>query len=167
MPSLLDAEPLRLVTSAIVRKAPRSAPPGAKTLNYLDAILAKLQADDAAADDALMLDQAGAVAEATAANVFCLADGRLRTPTCTAALPGITRRTVLELAAELGFPSEETTLTLGDLYVSEELFLTGTAAGIAAVEWLDGRRIPSPRGPVTAALTHAYKATWKDWRFAR
>ena len=167
MPSLQDAEPLRLLTSAIIRKAPRSVPPGAKTLNYVDAILAKLQANEAAADDALMLDQSGAVAEATATNIFCVNQHRLLTPTCTAALPGVTRRTVLELADELSIPNQETPLSLGDLYSSEELFLTGTAAGIAVVGRLDGRLVPSSPGPITAALIQAYKATWNDQRFAR
>jgi len=159
MPTLADRGPLRLITSAFVRKAPRSAPAAAKTLNYLDSILAKQQANAAGVDDALMLDDAGHLAEATAMNVFAVRDGVLETPPCTAALPGITRATVLELASER-MPAREQVLTLGDLYAADEVFVTGTASGIAPVGSIDGRSIGDGTSPVTDALANAYRGTW-------
>ena len=166
MPDLSDREPLRLITSAYVRKAPRSAPPAAKTLNYGDSILAKQQANAAGMDDALMLDDTGRVAEATATNVFAVRQGALETPPCTAALPGITRRTVMELAAGR-MPVREAVLTAGDLYAADEVFLTGTAAGIAVVGELDGRPIGNGAAATTAELAAAYRATWQAPTHAR
>ena len=101
-PPFLGADPIKLFTSAVVRKAPRSLGAHVKSLNYLDGIVAKQQAGELGMHDAVMLDSLGAVAESTGANLFLIVDDALVTPTTRAALPGITRRTVLELAAELG-----------------------------------------------------------------
>lgn len=105
-PPMLGTDPLRLLIGSVVRKAPRSLGAHVKSLDYLDAIVAKQQAKAAGLDDTVMLDQLGAVAECTSTNLFLVADGVLVTPTTRAALPGITRRTVLELAEELRIPVE-------------------------------------------------------------
>src|SRR5579863_1248998 len=88
--------------------------------------------------EAIMLDVMGAVAECTAANLFAVFDGVLVTPTTRAALPGITRRTLLELATELGIPSEERDIWPMELYVAEALFATGSGAGIVPIAAVDG-----------------------------
>jgi branched-chain amino acid aminotransferase len=165
-PPMLGTEPLRMITSSVARKSPRSIPPTAKTLNYLDGVLAKLQANVAGADDALMLDERGLVAEATAANVCCVTGGRLRTPICTSALPGSTRRTVLELAGRLRIDAAEAALTTGDLYGADEAFITGTASGIVPIGSLDGRRLRAAPGTLTTTLTRAYAETWTDPRYS-
>jgi branched-chain amino acid aminotransferase len=165
-PPLLGTEPITLMVSSVARKSPRSVDPAAKSLNYLDSVLAKMQANAAGAHDAIMLDGEGYVAEATAANVFCVHDGVLRTPPTTAALPGITRRTVLELAEVEGIRTETGRLTPGDLYVADEAFLTGTGAGIVPIARVDGRVLKSAPGPITGALSDAYARTWSDDRYS-
>lgn len=159
LPPPLGSAPLRLITSSVVRKAPRSVDAAVKSLNYLDSVLAKLQANEAGADDAIMLDASSLVAEATGTNVFVVRNGRLVTPACTAALPGITRATVLELAARDGIEAVEAPLSVGDLYTADEAFVTGTASGIVPIGSLDGRPIPAP-GPITERICRAYEATW-------
>jgi branched-chain amino acid aminotransferase len=153
---------LDLVTSSLRRPSPDVLDTGAKTLNYLNNALAKLEARQRGADDALLLNAAGHVAEATVANVFAVRRGVLRTPPASdGALEGITREAVLELAAELGVPSEERTLGRMDLFAADEVFLTGTGAGIVPVASLDGRPLgwseasPTPR-PVLARLQQAF-----------
>src|SRR3954465_3908708 len=106
-PPFLGSDPIKLFTSAIVRKAPRSLGAHVKSLNYLDAIVAKQQAGALGVHDAVMLDSLGAVAECTGANLFIMLGDELHTPTTRAALPGITRRTVLEMAAEEGIATSE------------------------------------------------------------
>jgi branched-chain amino acid aminotransferase len=166
-PPLLGTEPIALITSSIVRKSPRSVDAAAKTMNYLDGILAKIQANAAGANDALMLNGSGYVAEATGANLFVVTGGLLRTPPTTAALPGITRATVLELAATRGIRRAVEQLTVGDVYVAEEAFLTGTAAGIVPVAQLDGRPLREVPGPTTKLLQDAYAATWNDPAYSK
>lgn len=161
-PPLLGSEPIALIVSSVIRKAPRSVDAAVKSLNYLDGILAKMQANAAGAGDALMLDAQGYVAEATGTNVFCVTGGVLRTPTLTAALPGITRKTVLDLAEADGIPTRVEVLTPGELYLADEVFLTGTAAGIVPIDSIDGRPLPDAPGTVTKRLDDAYRATWSD-----
>lgn len=165
-PPYLGSQPLSLIVSSVVRKSPRSIDAAVKSLNYLDGILAKMQANEAGAADALMLDAEGFVAEATAANAFVVRDGVLRTPPTTAALAGITRRTVLELAEPLGIPTSVERLTPGDFYTADEAFLTGTATGIVAIGSVDGRRLTSAPGSMTERLIGAYRATWAEPAFA-
>jgi branched-chain amino acid aminotransferase len=159
-PPLLGSTPVRLITSSVVRKSPHSVPARAKSLNYIDSVLAKLEANAAAADDALMLDAAGNLAEATGTNVFIVHRGTLFTPPTTAALPGITRRTVLELAERDRIQVSVGSMTLGDIYVADEAFLTGTAAGIVPVGEVDGRVLPSAPGPISTRITELYAETW-------
>ena len=156
-PPSLGTGPLRLLTSSVVRKAPRSIGAHVKSLNYLDSILAKLQAKSASMDDAIMLDDHGLVAEATGANVFLVMRGVLHTPTTIAALPGITRRSVMELAGTSGLRVVERSIPPMELYVADEVFLTGTAAGIVPVAAIDGRSLPTDR-PIGDRIRQAYDA---------
>lgn len=164
-PPLLGSEPITLVVSSVARKAPRSVDAAVKSLNYLDSVLAKMQANAAGAGDALMLDGQGNVAEATGTNVFCVSNGVLRTPPLTAALPGITRRTVIELAEAAGIAVHVEPLTPGDVYLADEVFLTGTAAGIAPIAAVDGRAVPAAPGAMTQRLDVAYRTTWSEPRY--
>jgi len=154
-PPLLGTRPIRLLTSSIVRKAPRSAGAHVKSLNYLDAILAKRQAVAAGMDDAIMLDHLGAVAECSAANVFALIDGVLVTPTTRAALPGITRRTVMELE-----PVEERDVWPFELHTAQAVFVTGSGAGIVPVAEVDGHRVGTD--PVVERVREGYRERTRD-----
>ena len=156
-PPFLGAEPIRLMTSAIARKAPRSLGAHVKSLNYLDGIMAKQQAIACGMDDALMLDVSGAVAESTGANVFLIRDGELVTPTTRAALPGITRRTVLELAGEAAIPASEAELFPMDFYCADAAFVCGSGAGIVPVGSLDGRALAQPMHPLVERLQSLYR----------
>jgi len=149
---------LELATASVRRPPADVLDPGVKSLNYLNNVLAKLDAKRAGADDALILNLAGAVAEASAANVFAARDGELATPPPSdGALSGITRRSVLELAAGLGIPARERTLGRVDLLGADEVFLTGTGARIMPVRSLDGRPIGKRApGPLTERLRAAF-----------
>jgi branched-chain amino acid aminotransferase len=157
-PPLLGTAAVRLVTAANRRKSPQAVDSKIKSTNYLDNVLAKLQAIAAGADDALMLDVQSFVAEATSANVFVVAGDHLRTPFCHAALEGITRNIVMGCARSAGMAVTEENLTLYDVYTADEVFLSGTAAEIVSVSSLDGRSIGAAApGPVTARLADAYR----------
>jgi branched-chain amino acid aminotransferase len=129
-----------------------------KSLNYLNSILARVEARRAGADEALLLNASGAIAEASVANVFAVRDGELRTPpTSDGALEGITRCTILDLAGGLGIPARECRLTRYDLFSAEEAFLTGSGAGLVPVRSLDGRTVGGTvPGPVFAKLRSAF-----------
>jgi branched-chain amino acid aminotransferase len=154
-PPLLGSDPLRLLISSVVRKAPRSLGAHVKSLNYLDSVVAKLQANAAGMGDAVMLDHLGAVAECTGANLFVIDNGRLATPTTRSALPGITRRTVLEL-----FEVEERDIWPAELYVADAAFVTGSGAGIVEVAEFDGHGLPG--SPLVAEVADAYRAATRD-----
>ncbi len=156
-PPLLGDRPVRLMISSIARKAPRSVDAQIKSLNYLDGILAKQQANAAGADDAVMLDDHGTVAEGTSTNLFIVREGVLATPTTRAALPGITRRTVIELLRGDGFRIIERSVTWGELYTADECFLTGSGAGIVPVAAVDGRELPEAPGPATTRARELYE----------
>jgi branched-chain amino acid aminotransferase len=129
-----------------------------KSLNYLNSVLAKREARLRGADEALILNAAGMVAEAAVANVFVFRKGRLLTPPATdGALEGVTRDTVLDLAASLGLPAEERTLSRMDLISADEVFLCGTGARIVAVRTLDGVVIGARTpGAVTEKIAAAF-----------
>jgi branched-chain amino acid aminotransferase len=148
-----------------VRKAPRSLGSHVKSLNYLDAIVAKQQAKAGGLDDAIMLDHLGAVAECTSTNLFMVAGGILVTPTTRACLPGITRLTVLELAAELGIPAEERDIWPAELYAADAVFVTGSGAGIVPVGEVDGRPLATVGHPHVEALTEGYRSRTRDARY--
>ena len=131
-----------LITSSLRRPAGDVLDPRVKSLNYLNNVLAKREANLRGADDALVLNGQGLVAEASAANIFALTGNRLDTPLTTdGALEGITRRTVLEIAAELGLEIRERSLGRFDLFAADAVFFTGTRAGLVPVASLDGSPI--------------------------
>jgi branched-chain amino acid aminotransferase len=148
---------IALLTSSYRRPAADVLDPRVKSLNYLNNALAKLEARQRGGDEALLLNAAGMVAEASVANVFVVRGGRLTTPPGSdGALEGITRASVLELAAQLGLPVEERTLGRFDLFAAEEVFLTGSGAGMVPVRSLDGRPIgEGGPGPIFARLRQA------------
>jgi branched-chain amino acid aminotransferase len=149
---------LDLVTVSVRRPAPDVLDPRVKSLNYLNPVLAKLEARRRGADEALLLNGAGAIAEASVANVFAVRAGVLRTPPASdGALDGITRESVLRLAGALGIEAREQTLTRIDLLGADEGFLTGTGAGIVPIRSLDGARLRSAPGPLTEKLTAAFE----------
>jgi branched-chain amino acid aminotransferase len=125
--------------------------------NYLNSMMAINEVSRDGYDEALLLDVDGYVAEGSAENVFVVSGGRLYTPDLTSALDGITRRTVIELAAELGIPCSEKRITRDEVYVADEAFFTGTAAEVVPIRELDNRVIGSGRrGPVTHKLQSRY-----------
>jgi branched-chain amino acid aminotransferase len=152
------ARGLALITSSLRRPGPDVLDPRVKSLNYLNNVLAKQEARRSGADEALLLNGRGLVAEASVANVFAVSDGRVETPPVSeGALAGITRATVLELAADLGLSAGERTLSRFDLLDADEVFLTGSGARVASVGSLDGRPIGAGPGPVTKRLADAYE----------
>ena len=153
-PPVYDPAGITLITSSVRRAAPDSLDPKIHHNNLLTSILAKIEANAAGADDALMLDHRGFVAETNATNIFLVAGGVLGTPSAAACPEGITRGAVLELAARAGIERVVGDYSLTQLYAADELFVTGTMGGIAPVISLDGRQVGdgSP-GPVTLRLT--------------
>jgi branched-chain amino acid aminotransferase len=151
---------ISVVTSTFRRHAPDVLCPSIKSLNYLNNILARIEANDRNADEALFLDQAGYVAEATVDNFFIVADGTVMVPPTATNLKGITRETILELAADLGIPTTERPFTLFDVWTAAEAFMCGTMAEIVPVATVDGRTIgpagAEAPGQITARLAHAY-----------
>jgi len=149
---------LDLVTSSVRRPPPDVLDPRVKSLNYLNSVLAKQEARRQGADEALILNQSGQIAEASVANVFAVKQGALATPPATdGALEGITRATVLEIAGSLGLPAAERTLGRVDLLGADEVFLTGTGARIVPVRSLDGRPIGKGGiGAITAQILAAF-----------
>ena len=150
---------LEVATCSTRRIAPAALSPSIKSLNYLNNILARLEASAAGAGEGLMLNEQGYVAECTGDNVFVLKNGRLSTPPISAgALRGITRDVVIEIAAELGYSVGEPNLTRYDLFTADECFLTGTAAEIIPAVKLDGRPIGTGKpGPVTARFIERFR----------
>jgi len=149
---------LSLVTSSFRRPSADVLDPRVKSLNYLNNVQAKGEAVRQGADDALMLNGHGHVAETSVANVFVVRDGVLSTPPTTdGCLEGITRGTVIACARELGIPFAERTLGRMDLFGADEVFMTGTGAGIVRISKLDGERIGQDGWPVTSRLTDAYR----------
>ena len=152
------ARGIDLVTSSWRRPPPDVLDPRVKSLNYLNNVLAKQEARRAGADEALLLNAHGHVAEAAVANVFAVRDGCLLTPPGSdGALEGINRATVLELAGPLGIPAREATLGRVDLHAAAEVFLTGSGAGLVPVRSLDGQPIgQGAPGPVFAKILAAF-----------
>ncbi len=150
---------LSVITSATRRPTPGALMPQVKSLNYLNNVMAKVEAVQAGALEAVMLNEQGYVAECTGDNIFILRDGVLHTPQVSdGALDGITRRVILELADQLGIPKVERSLTRYDLFVADEFFLTGTAAEVIPVVSLDRRVIgDGTPGPLTKRFIAAFK----------
>ncbi len=156
-------EGLTIVTVPTTRNLVNSVNPAIKSLNYLNNILARIEANNAGVEEAIMLNSDGFVAECTGDNVFIVQKGKLFTPPLSAgALYGITRNTVLDAARELGIPAAEPQLTRYDVYIADEMFLTGTAAEMVPVVKVDGRVIGDGKpGPVTAKLLAAFREKTK------
>ncbi|HIE11560.1 MAG TPA: branched-chain-amino-acid transaminase [Kiritimatiellae bacterium] len=158
-PPDLYEEGLELVTVGTLRNLPEAINPRIKSLNYLNNILAKIEALNAGVMECIMLNAQGFVAEASGDNVFVVKGNRIVTPpSWCGALEGVTRGVVMELAAEMGYDVREEVLSRYDLYTAEEVFLTGTAAEIIGVVKIDRRAVGagSP-GPVTRSLMAAFR----------
>ena len=160
-----DESGIRLITSSVRRHAPDSLDPKIHHNNLLTSILAKIEANVAGADDAVMLDNRGFIAETNATHLFMVFSGEggagagpmLATPTTVSCPEGITRAAVLRLASSAGIVTREGDYTLAQLYNASEVFVTGTMGGLAPVVSADGRTIGSgAAGPVTRQLTKLY-----------
>ncbi len=158
-PQKLYKEGLKIITVPTVRNLPEALNPQIKSLNYLNNILAKIEANNCGFQEAIMLDSLGYVAECTGDNIFVVRRGIITTtPPNAGILEGITRNTVIRLAREAGTPVEEAALTRHDIFVAEECFLTGTAAEVIAVVSLDGRTIGTGKpGEITKDLLRRFR----------
>jgi branched-chain amino acid aminotransferase len=153
-----DTGGLSLVTASVRRPAPDVLDPKIHHANLLNSILAKIEANLAGADDALMLDQRGFVAETNATNLFAVIDGVLSTPFTHACPEGITRATVLQLAATHEIEHRTADLSVAQMYTADEVFCTGTMGEIAAVTRIDGRAISAGDvGPLTLRMAKLYR----------
>jgi branched-chain amino acid aminotransferase len=152
-------EGIRLVTSAIRRNSPQFLDSHIHHNNLLNNILAKIEANVAGMDDAVMLDDRGFLAETNATNLFLVRDGELLTPFAHACLPGLTRQFVMDTAAEAGIPAREADLTLTQLYTADEAFTTGTMGALAHIVEVDGRSI---NGGIKGALTVRLQGRYED-----
>ncbi len=148
-----DASGITLITASVRRPAPDCLDPKIHHNNLLPSILAKIEANVAGADDAVMLDHRGFIAETNATHIFLVTGGALATPTTVSCPEGITRAAVLELAASAGIASRTGDYTLPELYTADEAFVTGTMGGLAPVVRVDGRVIgDGTPGPVTKRI---------------
>jgi len=162
--SVMYEKGMKVITAATTRNHPNAMSPRIKSLNYLNNILAKIEAIDAGCLEAVMLNPEGYVAECTGDNLFIVTQGRLRTPgPHCGILEGITRRLILRLAQRRGIPTEECTLTRQDLYFADEMFITGTGAECCPVVEIDKRKIGDGiPGPVTKQLITDFRAHAKS-----
>jgi branched-chain amino acid aminotransferase len=159
-PKELYANGIKVMTSATRQVSHQAVDPRIKSLNYLKNILAKIDAQQAGAQEAILLNDEGFIAECTADNLFVVRGGRLLTPsTQDGALGGITRGAVIELATEARIAAAEARLTRFDLYTADEAFVTGTGAELMPLTTADGRPIGDGKpGPLTRRLTEAFHA---------
>ena len=148
---------LTLITSKIRRPPPEILDPQIHHANLLNSILAKIEANNAGADEALMLDTRGFLAETNATHVFIVTNGKVETGRVLACPAGITRATVLEICASENIPHAERDITLEEIYLADEMFCTGTMGELAGVVEVDARKIGSGEiGPVTNRLSDLY-----------
>jgi branched-chain amino acid aminotransferase len=157
---------MAVITSSYIRNHPNATNPRIKSLNYLNNILAKIEAIRAGCLEAIMLNHKGEVAECTGDNLFAIKHGVVRTPPTDAGiLEGITRNFVMELATKAGIPVKEQSLTRHDVYVADEIFLTGSAAEVIAVTKVDDRVIGAgTQGPITAKLRELFTKAVREPR---
>ena len=150
---------MEIVTASTIRNHPQALSPRVKSLNYLNNILAKIEATDQGKEEAIMMNHKGEVAECTGDNIFLVKNGKLTTPSKDAGiLEGITRNAVIHLAKKADISVEEVTMTRHDVYVADECFLTGSAAEVIPVTKVDGRVIGSGKpGPVTHKLLELFR----------
>ncbi|QBP40289.1 branched-chain-amino-acid transaminase [Paenisporosarcina antarctica] len=158
-PQELYQRGLRIGSVASRRSSPDVLSPQVKSLNYLNNILVKLEANQAGVDEALMLNAQGYVTEGSADNIFIVKNGVIITPPVyLGALDGITRNAIIDLANKNGYELKETPFTRHDVYVADEVFLTGTAVEVIAVIEVDGRKIQDGKpGPVTNYLLSEFR----------
>ena len=162
-PKELYQKGMDIITVPTVRNIPEALNPQIKSLNYLNNILAKIEAVNSGYQEALMLDHLGYVAECTGDNIFAVKNGELYTPPqCMGTLRGITRDTVLDIAKKLKLPTHEHVITRHELYIGNECFLTGTAAEIVPVVKVDGRTIGSGSpGKITKKIMTEFRKLTK------
>jgi branched-chain amino acid aminotransferase len=155
---------LTVVTCGTRRPSPAALSPTVKSLNYLNNVMAKIEAMNAGAEEGVMLNEQGFVSECTGDNIFVLKNGHVSTPPVAAGiLDGITRRNVTNIVTDLGYPHTEPMMTRQDLYIADEVFLTGTAAEIIPVVKYDNRSIGDGHpGPVTAKCVEKYRELTKS-----
>jgi branched-chain amino acid aminotransferase len=157
-PPVYDKGGLTLTTASLRRFPPDCLDQKIHSNNLLQSILAKIEANAAGADDALMLDRAGFIAETNATHVFMVKDGAIHTSRPVACPEGITRATVLDLCQAHGITAHERDITLAEAYRADEMFCTGTMGELAAVTTLDGRSIGDGSvGPITGQLSELYR----------
>jgi branched-chain amino acid aminotransferase len=158
-PQEMYQEGMAVIVAKTRRTAATMVSPSIKSLNYLNNILAKIEAIDAGVAEAIMLNEKGEVAECTGDNIFIVKDGTVLTPPAEAGiLIGITRGVVMKLAREGSIPLQEQIIRPDDLYAADECFLTGTAAEVVPVTRIDGRQIGTGKpGPVSLKLFHAFR----------
>lgn len=158
-PKQVYEDGLKLVTASTIRNHSQALSPRIKSLNYLNNILAKIEGTDQGCEEALMMNHKGEVAECTGDNVFIVYRGVLKTPSPESGiLEGLTRNAVIKLAKGAGIPVAECALTRHDIYVSDECFLTGSAAEVIAVTSIDGRKIGDGKpGPITRQLLELFR----------
>ncbi|WLR44115.1 branched-chain-amino-acid transaminase [Bacillus carboniphilus] len=158
-PAHLYETGLEIITVATRRNRPDVLSPKIKSLNYLNNILVKIEANLANVSEALMLNDQGYVAEGSADNIFIIKNNQIITPPdYVGALEGITRGVIIEIAKELGYELKEQPFTRHDVYIADEVFLTGTAAEVIAVVKVDGRTIGDGRpGGITNHLLEAFR----------
>ncbi|OEF95670.1 branched-chain-amino-acid transaminase [Desulfuribacillus alkaliarsenatis] len=164
-PKELYEKGLRTITVPTRRNNPDALNPKIKSLNYLNNVLVKIEANQAGVSEAIMLNHQGYVAEGSADNIFVIRKGKIVTPpTYLGALEGITRQAIMDIANELGYPMVEEPFTRHDVYIADEVFLTGTAAEVIPVIEVDGRVIGSGEpGPITKKLLEEFrKITYTD-----
>jgi branched-chain amino acid aminotransferase len=159
-PEELYEHGLKIITAGTTRNHPNALNPRIKSLNYLNNIMAKVEATNAGCLEALMLNHKGEVCECTGDNIFIVSRGVIHTPTIDSGiLEGITRSAVIELAGAAGYKVIERTMDRYDVYTADECFLTGTAAELIPVVECDGRVLGAGRpGPVTRELRHRFQS---------
>lgn len=162
-PQKLYKEGMEIITVPTIRNLPEALNPQIKSLNYLNNILAKIEALNCGYEEAIMLDSLGYVAECTGDNIFIAKRNELYTPPqCMGTLRGITRDTILEIASKKGIGVHEHVITRHEVYIADECFLTGTAAEIIPVVKVDGRKIGSGKpGSLTLRLISEFRKSTK------
>ncbi len=154
---------LKAITVSVRRNPAESLPPNVKSLNYLNNILAKIEANYKGGDEAIFFDTNGYVAEGSGDNLYIVKNGEILTPHTLNNLRGVTRMVVLEIAQRLGIPCREQNLGYFDLYSADEVMCSGTAAEVAPITWIDGRVIGNGRvGPVARQLMAAFQTVTKN-----
>jgi branched-chain amino acid aminotransferase len=149
---------LRAITVSVRRNPAEALPPNVKSLNYLNNILAKIEANYKGGDEAIFFDTNGYISEGSGDNLYVVKNGEILTPATLNNLRGVTRMVVLEIAHSLGLTVKEQNLGYYDLYAADEVICTGTAAEVAPITWIDGRVIGNGKpGPVTRQLMAAFR----------